>query len=613
MAPGDRPGGNRVSGSGSSGQGPVARAASIVAFGICAAMVAGLIHYGQLVIADHWLGSFRWFSREFPWMAPISYGLVLVPGSALCAGIALFAGRRDWFPVAVACIVTIAAFAVLLPFPQLGRPAALVLAVGVGVAFARLVRHDTSRRARLTIRFAIASIIAVPVLALLQHRARERAEARALVGLPTPGVGSPNVILVVLDAARAKSMGFVGGRMGTTPQLNAWAASGTVFEKAFSTAPWTLPSHASMLSGLYPSEMDADWTVPIDTDHPVLPELLRDAGYATAAFVANLHYTAWDSGLERGFMHFDDYQRDWAQTIRSSSLMQTALADTLLRVPRVATLRNLLTPDLSIVPQHRYRSRLGAEVIDAFLQWQGTHPGRPYFALLNLMDPHLVTTALDEDRRRYPHDERGDEDYLAAMRYLDAEVARLLSTLQQQGTLDETIVILTSDHGELLGEHGISGHAQSVYKDVLHVPLWLRWPSGVPAGLRVTRAVTLRDLAATVLDLTGVSRGALPGASLAQAWRDTATTLSPVVAEVRQQPNPLGDYPTATGALSALFDEQMYYIQNHGTGQEQLFAYATDTGEVADLAKDAAAERLLAPWRARLARFRHRREQAGLQ
>jgi arylsulfatase A-like enzyme len=586
------------------GKPPGARFTSIVALGVCGAVAAGLVHYAQLLVADWGLGTFRWFSREFFWMAPVAYGLVIVPGTAVLGGIAMFVRRPAWYAVAAGCIVTVAGFGILLPVSQLSRAAALLLAAGAGVQAARLAVRAPERWTRVTTRVAAASLVALPAIALLHHGARAWGEARAVAALADPRPGAPNVLLVVLDAARARSLGFVNPRAATTPRLDTWAPGATVFERAFAVAPWTLPSHASMMSGRYAGELAADWTVPIGREHPVLPELLRDAGYATAGFVANLHYTAWDSGLDRGFLHYDDYQVDWAQTLRSSSYTQTAIVDTLLRVPRPATLRNLLHPDLSIVRQHRYRSRLGGEVIDAFLAWRRAHDQRPFFALLNLMDPHLATLSSEEDRRRYPHDHRGEPDYLAAMRYLDVELDRMLSTLQAEGQLDNTIVLITADHGELLGEHGLEGHARSAYRDVLHVPLLVRFPGRVPAGARVARAVSLRDLPATILDLAGLPAGALPGTSLAAAWRDSAGVLSPVLAEVRQQPSPLGDYPTARGDLTALADERWYYIRNHGTGQEELFSWTIDTAETVDHARGAGADTLLRPWRSRLQRLR---------
>ncbi len=411
------------------------------------------------------------------------------------------------------------------------------------------------------------------------------------------------MLLVVLDAVRAKSFGVTNPLAGTTPRLTQWAASSALFDRAFSVAPWTLPSHASMFTGRYAGELTADWTVPLDDSFPVLADRFRAAGYATAGFVANLHYTSYDSGLDRGFVHYDDYQINWRQLLASSSYTQTNLFDRLL-LPgswreKIAA---VLHPDLSIVPQHRYHLRLADEVGGAYLKWQSRQT-RPTFAFVNVMDAHLPYSAPLAMRRRYPPLERGEKDYFASIRYLDQQVDRVFTTLAQRGVLDRTIVVITSDHGELLGEHGLTGHARSMYKDVLHVPLIVRYPPSVPAGTRIRRAVSLRDLAATISDLAGVDRDPIPGVSLVNAWRDTSVALSPALGEVRKQPNALGDYPTSKGALKALATEDWFYILNEGTDVEELYAYTADPDEEVDYAQSGDfSDALLKPWRVWLAR-----------
>jgi arylsulfatase A-like enzyme len=216
------------------------------------------------------------------------------------------------------------------------------------------------------------------------------------------------------------------------------------------------------------------------------------------------------------------------------------------------------------------------------------------------MDGHLPHSAPLAIRRRYPPAERSESDYLASIRYLDEQVDRILTTLAERGVLDRTIVIVTSDHGELLGEHGLQGHARSLYKDVLHVPLFVRYPGAVPAGTHINRPVSLRDAAATILELAGMPNAGFPGISLANAWRDPSVALSPVLGEVRQQPSPLGDYPTAQGSLKALATADSFYVVNEGTGVGELFAYTDES--VALVARSDSAPTLLEPWRMRLAR-----------
>lgn len=585
------------------------QARAILALGACVAIGAGWIHGLALWASHAWLGSFTWVSRDYAWMSPLAHGVVLLPGAVVLAAMALVVPRGAWWPIAVACCFTVGAFSLLLPVSELSRVAALLLSAGVGAVALRLASRTPAAGQRVTMRAAPVMMVLVVGAWLALPAWRRMTDRRAVAALPTARPGSPHILLIVLDAMRARDVGFVTPAAGTTPRLDRWAAEGTVFTQAYSVGPWTLPSHASMMTGRYASELAADWTVPSSAADPALPVLLQSQGYATGAFVANLHYTAWDSGITRGFSWVDDYQADAAQWIRSAPLTQTNLVDTLLRGPLVAALPAVLRPDLSIVRQHRYQSRLGGEVVDAYLAWRRQTAARPTFALLNLMDPHLKTRAPQATRRRYPHDARGLEDYREAMRYLDAELDRLLTTLAADGTLDSTAVIITADHGELLGEHGLHGHAQSLYRDVVHVPLFVRYPGHVPSA-RVARPVSLRDLAATILDLAGAT-DTLPGVPLRRAWSDSLASTSPVFATARQQPSPLGEYPTAFGDLSGTFDEGWSYIINHGTGKEELFRVAAGGDESANLADDPAHAARLAVMREATELYRRRYVRSG--
>ena len=575
-----------------------------VSLAIVVAAVAGWTAAAVLQFSGTALGHFQWVSRDYPWMSPMAFGAVLVPLGGILGLLGARVRAVSWRAWSLGALVIVAAFGLLLPVTQLSRVASLVLAIGMGTVLARLAAPRMKRVERAAVRGAPVVVAVVLAMALGLPRWRDWRSARAIAAQPAPSRAAPHVLLVVWDAARARDVGFVSPAAGTTPHLDQWASQGAVFTHAFSVGPWTLPSHASMLSGRYASELAADWTVPIEREHPVLPEILGRAGYATGAFVANLHYTAWDSGLERGFHHVDDYERSVAQAIRSSPWTQTNLADTLLRTPWRPPLGALLHPDLSIVRQHRYQARLGGEMVDAYLAWRQGITGRPTFGLVNLMDPHLKTSADTATRRRYPHDERGLDDYRQAMRYLDGEMDRLLGALAADGSLDSTLIILTADHGELLGEHGLHGHAQSLYRDVVHVPLFLRLPGRVPAT-RVTRAVSLRDLAATILDLAGFS-AELPGQSLRVTWESGTARTSPAFATARQQPSPLGDYPTAHGDLSGSFDDQWSYIINHGTGREELFRLDAAGAESGNLADDPASAAHLRRLRALTEDSRHR-------
>jgi arylsulfatase A-like enzyme len=295
-----------------------------------------------------------------------------------------------------------------------------------------------------------------------------------------------------------------------------------------------------------------------------------------------MHYTAWDSGLPRGFTHYEDYLANWQQLTYSSSYTQTAMYAQLRRARTWAErFRAVLEPNLYIDPKHRFAFKRGKAVTDDFLAWQDAQANRPFFAFLNYYDAHQPYYAPESFRRFEGANDLGM--YRAAIAYLDAELDRLLSALRERGVLDNTLVVITSDHGELFGFKGLYGHAHNLYLNTIRVPLMLRLPGRVAEGVRISQPVTLRDLAATVMDLAAPGDTAFPGVSLSGTWRGS-TPGSPVLVEVRRATNIEPHLPTARGDMQSLLDDQFQYIRNAGDGRQELFAYRTDTLQERDLA-----------------------------
>jgi hypothetical protein len=145
---------------------------------------------------------------------------------------------------------------------------------------------------------------------------RWREGARAL-----PPPGSPNVLLIVLDTVRADHLSVYGYGRSTTPNLEILARGGVRFNRARAAAPWTLASHATMFTGLWPHELGSRWMHPMRGDVPTLAEHLGSSGYATAGFVGNTFYCAYDSGLDRGFTHYRDYPVNWVSALRTAKLL----------------------------------------------------------------------------------------------------------------------------------------------------------------------------------------------------------------------------------------------------------------------------------------------------
>jgi arylsulfatase A-like enzyme len=434
-------------------------------------------------------------------------------------------------------------------------------------------------------------------------------ERRALAAFPPAPEGAPNVLLLVLDTVRASALGLYGGDPATSPALSRWAREGVKFEWAMSVAPWTLPSHASMFTGRYAGELSTSWRAPLDQRDSTLAELFETRGYATGGFVGNMHYTSWESGLARGFATFDDYRRSPRQLLRSASYTQTQLYQKLAESRSVSEVaRAIRHPSLEVFPRHWYDRKNASQVAEEFLDWQARMGSRPFFAFLNFIDAHSPYTA-PAAHRRFPPARAHFHEYQAAISYLDTEIDSILTTLKSRGVLDNTVVIITADHGEQFREHGLLQHGNSLYLDLLRVPLVIRFPGAVPAATQVQQAVSLRDLAATIVDLGRLERARVPGRSLRSTWSGSGDSrVSPVFAQANKTARRQASYPAAPGDMSSLMDDSAHYIR-HGMGRAELYAYRADTSEGTDSAASSAAASRVAAWQQRvdsLLRAHHR-------
>lgn len=293
-----------------------------------------------------------------------------------------------------------------------------------------------------------------------------------------------NVLLISVDTLRADHVSAYGHREDArTPNFDRIADDGVLFERVQSVAPTTLPSHATLFTGLSPERHGVRDNVGfyLSPAHVTLASRLDSAGYRTGAFLGAF---VLDSrfGLDSGFAtYFDDFEED-----------EAGIAS------------GLVT------------HRRGREVLDRALDWldAGKESAEPFFAFVHFYDPHAPYEAPESSggtaAERY-HDE---------VRYADGLVGELLDWLDHNGETARTIVVLTSDHGEALGEHGESTHGYFVYQSTLAVPWVLRFPDG-PKGLRLPGLVSLVDVTPTLLDLLGLAGlQGVDGRSLVPLWED---------------------------------------------------------------------------------------------
>ena len=471
----------------------------------------------------------------------------------------------------------------------INRWAAAILALGVGVQLGRLLgaRGVTRRTRRLAPALFTASIaLAVGIGAWASWRGRP-------TGSPAPS-DSPNVLLLVIDTQRASRMGLYGSPRATTPNLDRLAEQSVTFDRAVATTSWTLPSHASMLTGHWAHELDADWRVPMENDVPTLPEVLRSAGYATGAFTANMSFTSARSGLSRGFDVYEDDLMGVGAWLDSQRLVRWGAR----AVRRFFGVRAQLG--------RKHAERVNRE----FLEWS-RGLDRPYFAMLNYFEVHdpyesppPFSTRFRDPRPRYwlpqwttmPTQVEGDAEemldaYDSALAYLDHHIGALFGVLEERGDFTNTILIVTSDHGEHFAERNLTLHANSLYWDAVRVPLILRFPDRIPGGHRSEATVSIRDIPATVLELADISvAGAppIPGRSLSRYW--TASGPSPVAEEPVYLSLTFNGWfrenePIEHGDMRSVVLGSLHYIRN-GDGTEELFDLVRDPEEQNDLAGD---------------------------
>ncbi|MFH0946308.1 MAG: sulfatase-like hydrolase/transferase [Planctomycetota bacterium] len=302
----------------------------------------------------------------------------------------------------------------------------------------------------------------------LHHASRTVLMLGCLAGLWACGEAPPGMassaLLITLDTTRADALSCYGAAFGVTPALDRLAAEGVRFEAAYAAAPLTLPSHASMLTGLYPPRHtlrnNGMGALPAAADS--LAELARASGRQTAAFIGAVVLDQ-AFGLDQGFDTYD-------------TPFRTVHRDTV-----------------------DYTERPGAAVMDAALAWFGKRDkARPFFLWVHLFDPH-------GPHQPPPGFRNHGSDYLGEVAAADHEVGRLIDALRADGALESTTVLVVGDHGEGLGDHGEVSHGTYCYDTTMRVPMILRRSDGKRSGERETGITSVVDVYPTLMEAMGLS------------------------------------------------------------------------------------------------------------
>jgi arylsulfatase A-like enzyme len=429
----------------------------------------------------------------------------------------------------------------------------------------------------------------------------KRAFLPALLLVALVGCGEsrrPNILLIVLDTARGDRFPFDGYTRDTAPNLAAIAREGAVYTQAYSPAPWTVPAHASLFTGQYPSLHRTDCgSLRLPDQVTTLAETLKAAGYRTVGYTAN----PWLGNLYNFQQGFDTYGETWREVPQNSD--DTGAALTNMKVLRFLRWRsenqearktpfflfiNYFEPHLPYHPPEPERSRFLRPGADPAVVERLSHLGHPdeMRYIVGLSDLTPADMAILNDL------------YDGEIAYADRRAGEILTFLRSQYLLDETIVAVVGDHGENIGDHHMMDHKLSVHDTLLHVPMVLRYPSRIKAGQTIAAQVQLHDLYPTLLALAGVPppSGAtveavpLPGTGLQGATRPPD---APIVGEfvgppveflkVMQELFPNRDLSLYNRTLIAL-RQGGYKIQWGSDGRHQLYHIDEDPGETHDLA-----------------------------
>ncbi len=379
----------------------------------------------------------------------------------------------------------------------------------------------------------------------------------------------PNVLMIVVDTLRWDHVGCYGYSRDTTPAIDRLAADAVRFERAYSTAPWTIPAVASMITGLYPSHHTAisfDRELPGEID--TLAEILRREGYATAGIIS---HSAIDSShnFDQGFDIFLESEARGHDYASTPGVTEQA-------VEQLAALSSSDAPFFLFVhyfdPHYNYQPHpeIGFAAPSA-----GRLSGEEPMADLRQMEQELT-----QDETRFLLDLYDEE-----IRFTDAGIGRLLDRLTDLGQLENTIIVFTSDHGEGFLDHAHLGHTRSLYEELVRVPLIVRDPSGIRPGRVVQRPVSVVSLTPTLLDLVGIdtaSFGFQAGSLRAELYGEDGVGTQQIFCEVDFVPIRKGRIVLELHKRTVI-EERHKLIRDETSGLVEVYDLEVDPAEVGDL------------------------------
>lgn len=594
---------------------PAHRPAATLLFklAVCFAVVTGFVEAAGLLFFQrvNWAswGELEHVSLPIFWISPIVDVVLFLLIAVVLVAIARLAPRLPMLRAAVFVFAALMFYDWLATPERLLHRSALILALGLATAFFRIFRKYEDAFLRFSSSAVKWSLAAIVVMWAGISGIARLTEKITTDTLPGAQGGAPNVVVIVVDTLRADHLSSYGYPRSTSPNIDRIAQQGVLFENAISASSWTLPSHASLLTGRYSYEHGATDVKPpsgraLDGRYPTIAETFAQHGYRTGAFSANYIYFSKDLGLGRGFLHFEDYFHsafdDFSRTLYGRECTRLVLSREFVRrwlihigLPSIDELQ----PDSKTSWMVRKRA---SEVNREALRWIDRNSSRPFFVFMNYFDVHRPYGTPPGYPRKFTHltthevylDEtassssQGKDDLCdETIAYTDDQIGHFFEELKRRGLDRNTLVVITSDHGDMLGEHGLFGHRNALYLPLIHVPLIFWFPGHIPAGIRVQQPVSNIALAATLTDQLGLPEvSQYPGPSLKPSWMEAQAQ--------PQWPNPLSEIarfkdegpkaPTHFGAMTSLVTPQYHFI-SHQTQGTQLYDWTKDPGENSNL------------------------------
>lgn len=377
----------------------------------------------------------------------------------------------------------------------------------------------------------------------------------------------PNVMIITIDCLRADYLACYGRQEVYAPEVERLAGEGTLFEKVTAQAPWTIPSMASMLTSLYPTTLGTfDNIHRLRGQYSTITERLRSAGYVTGAFLAHGVLAMPNMGFVEGFQSLNG-----GCTVREKANF--------------------------------------AELIPALFEFMNRHREDPMFMWLHFMELHGPTTRGNPYIKEMPK-------YPAEIRYMSDHLTRIFGEMKTLGIYDNTIIVFTADHGEHLGApHNLVGHQNSVYEELLHIPLIMVGP-GIPAGKRISAIVELNDLTPTIYEMLQIDPpDVMQGRSMLPLIRGTETSIRDYAFCERYYMN--GQHHLSVRdqrwkiyakipCPPRLGREPLKWTIDDAGVKVMLFDLDNDPQELNDLSKDATQEEILENLKWRLEDFREK-------